>query len=394
MPTTNNYLSPAATLSNPFPSTNPILQPTGSSLGVNTYLGQPITIHPTNVKAPYSERWNLDMQFQLSTNTMIDVGYIGNHQVHLSYSNCISCIPLLPYLSRRPGKDATVQNNLSGSVPNPFKGIPGMTGGLATASTIPKYNLLQAYPEYGNGTTAGSGITQQLTPGAGAEYDALLFRFQKRVSQGLTMNVNYTYSHNLMSAQLNPGGPLTYQENASDFPNHLSITGVYRLPFGRGRSYLTHTNGFLDMSIGGFTVNTIYQYLSGAAIPWSNIPLFANGTNYDNNVKISPRQVSGVLDKAKFDTVSNDQPSTTYNYRTFPLFYGRQDATNKLDASILKDFSVGERFRLQYRFEAFNVLNHTVFGTPNVNPTSSTFGIITSVTSVPRVLQQGLRVVF
>ncbi|HTD96094.1 MAG TPA: TonB-dependent receptor [Edaphobacter sp.] len=391
--TNNTFLTPAASLSDPFPATNPILQPTGSSMGVNTFLGQNITIRPANVQVPYSERWNLDVQFQLSKNTMIDVGYIGNHQVHLSYSNCLSCAPLLPFLSRQPGRDATVQNNLSGSVANPFKGLPNITGTLATASTISKYVLLQAYPQFGTGS-AQNGVTQQLVPGQSATYNALLFRFQKRSSNGLTLNVNYTYSHNLLSQQLNPGGPLTYQENASDFPNHLSVTGVYRLPFGRGGKYFASVHPLVDAFIGGFTVNTIYQYLSGAPISWGNFPIFANGTSYDNSVKISPRQYFGVLDTKKFDVQANDQPSTTYNYRTFPLFYGRQDATNNLDASILKDFRAGERVRIQYRFEAFNVLNHTSFGTPNVSPTSSAFGTITSYTSVPRVLQQGLRVVF
>jgi hypothetical protein len=87
------------------------------------------------------------------------------------------------------------------------------------------------------------------------------------------------------------------------------------------------------------------------------------------------------------------QPNS-YNYRTFPLYYGRQDATNNLNASILKNFKLGERVTLQYRFESFNVLNHTSFGAPNVNPASSSRGTITSVVNVPRVLQQGLCIVF
>jgi len=83
-----------------------------------------------------------------------------------------------------------------------------------------------------------------------------------------------------------------------------------------------------------------------------------------------------------------------YNIRTFPLFYGRQDGTNVLNASILKDFEFGEKFKVQYRFEAFNVLNHTEFGAPNVTPSSGSLGTINSTVGLPRVLQQGLRVVF
>jgi hypothetical protein len=149
--------------------------------------------------------------------------------------------------------------------------------------------------------------------------------------------------------------------------------------------------------IGGFTVNTIYQYLSGAALSWSSIPVFGTTTSaytYEPNLKISPRNINAAFNTKLFDIAANDQPSTTYNYRTFPLFYGRQDATNNLDASIIKDFNAGERVRIQYRFEAFNVLNHVNFGAPNLSPTSSSFATITSTSSVARVLQQGLIVRF
>jgi len=384
--TNNSNLSPATSLNDPFPSSNPIIKPTGSSLGVNQNLGSSITFRPKNVQVPYSQRWDADMQVQLTKNMMINLGYIGNHQVHLSYSNCISCISQLPFLSKSPTNDPTVQANLSAAVANPFKGQPGVTGTLATASTVSKLTLLGQFPEY-------STVTEQLVPGQSGLYNALLFRFYIRSSHGLTTNVNYTYSHNLMTAQLNGGGPLTYQENASDFPSHLSITNVYKLPIGRDRALLAHGPRIFEEFISGFTVNTIYQYLSGAPLSWG-LPYFANGTAYDPNLKIHPRQYFGAFDKTLFNTLSTAQPSSTYNLRTFPLFYGRQDPTNNLDASILKDFQVGERFKVQYRFEAFNVLNHTSFGAPNTSPTSGTFGTITSVSSVPRVLQQGLRVVF
>jgi hypothetical protein len=345
------------------------------------------------VKVPYSERWYLDLQFQVAKNMMFQVGYLGNHQVHLSYSNCVSCVPVLPLLSRSPARDATVQNNLSGAVTNPFKGAPGMTGTLATASTIPKYVLLQAYPQFGNGT-AQSGITQQLAPGASSNYNALMARFQKRVSDGLTVNVNYTYSRNLQAQQINPGGALTYQTNSSDFPQHLSISGVYRLPFGRGRQFVANAPYVVNALIGGWTMNTIFQHLSGSPIQWNNAPLFADGTAY-NNMTFNARRVEGAFDTTKFNRDANSQPSSIYNYRTFPLFYGRQDGTNNLDVSVLKDFNVfKERIHMQYRFEAYNVLNHTNFGAPTVAPTSTSFGLITSTSTPPRVLQQALRLNF
>jgi Carboxypeptidase regulatory-like domain len=385
----NANLTPAASFANPFPTTNPILQPTGSALGVNQNLGANITIRQAVVQAPYSERWSLDTQFQLSRDTMINIGYIGNHQVHLTTTNCVSCVPQLPFLSKMPGHDAAVQTNLSTAVPNPFKGLSNVTGTLGTAATVTKLSLLAAFPEYGS-----SGVSEQLVPYQSATYNAVLFRFYKRASNGLTMNLNYTYSHNLSTSQLNQGGPQIYGENASDFPNHIAITLSYHLPFGQNQKFLAHSGRVVDALVGGFTFNSIYQYLSGAALSWSTIPLFANGTQYDPTLTINPRAVNGVLNKAKFDTNANDQPSSTYNIRTFPLFYARQDPTNNLDASVLKDFHIGERFLIQYRFEAFNSLNHAAFGAPNLSPTSATFGVITSTSSAARVLQQGLRFTF
>ncbi|MBV9082664.1 MAG: carboxypeptidase regulatory-like domain-containing protein, partial [Acidobacteriaceae bacterium] len=67
VPTSNNFLSPAATLSDPFPpGSNAIQQPTGSTLGVNTYLGNDIAYYTPNPKNPYSERWSVDIQQQLA----------------------------------------------------------------------------------------------------------------------------------------------------------------------------------------------------------------------------------------------------------------------------------------------------------------------------------------
>jgi hypothetical protein len=392
VPTNNNYLTSAANLSNPFPGTNPILQPTGSSLGANTYLGQAISIRAPNVKGPYVERWNLDVQYQITPNTMFQVGYIGAHGVNSTYTNSLSSVGQLPFLSRSPAQDPVTQANLQGNATNPFFGAPGETGTLATSTSISKFALLQTLPQY-------SSVSQQLVPGAGTLFHELAVRLQKRTSHGLTVDFNYQWSHNLTTSQLNPGGPLVYGENASDFPNHVSVAGSYLLPFGKGHPLLNHSSNLVNALVGGFTVNTIYTYLSGAALGWggpggSGAPYFANGTQWDSRLKIMPRNTAanGAINTALFAPTS--QQPNTYNIRTFPLYFGRQDATNNLNASILKDFSLGDRVKLQYRFESYNVLNHTSFGAPNVTPSSSSRGTISSVSSVPRVIQQGLRVVF
>jgi hypothetical protein len=391
VPTTNNYLTPAASLTDPFPADlNPITSPTGSSLGVNTYLGQAISYRAPYLKGPYAERYYLDLQYQIGANWMVEAAYIGAQSIHLTYTNLLSSVPQLPFLSRLPYKDTPNETTLTSSATNPFKGLPGETGTLGTASTISRFSLLQAYPEYAS-------VNQQLVPGASSNFNELALRAQHRMSHGLTVNFNYQYSRNLQAQQINSGGPLSYQENASDFPNHVSVAATYQLPIGRGRAFLGNSNAVVNTLIGGWTVNGIYTYLTGAAIGWggpggSGQPYFANGTAWDPRLAVRPRNVKAAVDTTLF-APTTAQPDS-YNYRTFPLYFGRQDAVNNLNASLLKDFSFGEHVKLQYRFETYNTTNHTQFGAPNVTPSSSSLGQITSQQNVPRVIQQALRLVF
>lgn len=383
--TTDNYQTAAMSLSNPFPSSNSIQTPVGSSQGINTYLGNGIQFVSSNVQVPYVIRWNLDVQQRLSNNMMIDVGYIGNHSVHQSYSNALSSAPLIHFMTHAAKRDQTLTTTMGASVANPFYGLIPNTS-LGTSKTISAATLLLSHPEY-------SSVTQALVPGGGGLFNELLLRFQKRMSNGLMFNVNYEWSHLLATGQLFDAGPQVYGGSTSDFPNHVAVTGSYQLPFGRGQKFFHGANRGMNLLVGGFTTNLIYQYLSGSLIQWKNAPVFANGTSFDSQLKIHPRSIKASLDKTLFDTVSNDQPNS-YNYRTFPTYFGRQDSTNNFDASVLKDFSFGERLRLQYRFEAFNLLNHTSFSTPNVSPTSSAFGTISAQANNPRSIQQGLRIVF
>ena len=61
---------------------------------------------------------------------------------------------------------------------------------------------------------------------------------------------------------------------------------------------------------------------------------------------------------------------------------------------VTKGFSFGEKARLQFRAETFNVCNHSLFAAPNVTPTSGAFGTISSTTNAPRVIQGALRLTF
>lgn len=404
---------PYTQIDDPFPTTadpvaNPILQPTGSGYGINQNLGNSMTFY-SPVKVPYTERVSFDIQHQFGQNWMLEAGYILAHGVHLSYSNAISSIPLLPYLSTSPYYNLAATNGLgSNSAPygvvNPFKGLgaPYSNGNalFTTTTRLTGAQALQAYPEY-------SSVTEALVPGNSSIFNALNIRLQKRMSNGLDLNANFTYSKLLDGSQNNAGGPLTLQENSSDFPYKLNVAAIYQLPFGEGRRWLNH-NRILDEGIGGWEVTTIYGFLSGAPISWGNVA-FQGGSNWSDfhnnphlysttapSFNIAPF-LNAVTDCSTCGmpiTYSSTTAPNSYNYRTFPQNLLRQDHENNFDVAIMKDFHIFESALIQARFDGFNVFNHPQFAAANVSPSSTAFGEVTGVQNTARQLQGGLHLFF
>jgi hypothetical protein len=393
----NNNLTPATTISDPFPTAaNPIQLPAGNALGVNTNLGNKIVFY-ANVKVAYSERSSLDIQHSFGKNWLLDVGYINNHQVHQSYSNAVnggSGTVLPQYLSQSRYYDPVLNPLYAGSTPNPYKGLltgPGATTSLSTASTVAVSALLNPYSEY-------SSVTEQLIPGGSANYNALLLRLSKRMSNGLYFDLNYTHSRNLgAQSQLNSGGPLWYGETSSDYPDSLHFTGIYQLPFGRNKQFLNNDSRLVDELIGGWQISSIYSFDSGIPYGWGNVIYNGNWHDFNN----SPHQKSNVFNTSVFDTRTQVSATdktpvqpTSYNNRTFPLMALRADVNNNWDFSTLKNFPIHENILVQARVDAFNAFNRVQFAAPNLSPTSSAFGTINSQQNTGRQLQGGLHIIF
>jgi hypothetical protein len=378
IPSNNSFLTPYATLSDPFPQG--ILTPTGSALGVNTNLGGSVSFYTPHITNPYSVRWNFDIQHQLGKDIMIQVGYIGNKQVHGTVSNTISSTPLLPFLSRSPFRDHATINALGAVVANPFAGL--LPGASINGSTTTVATLLQAFPEF-------SAVTQSNSNPGWGTFNELSVMFRKRFSKGLQATVNYQHSRQINAYQNNAGDyVLQTGVTTGDYPDHFVITGSYELPFGHGKHFLPGANKALDLVMGGWTLNSIYTWESGGALSWGNVIYLGGALN------LQPRNLAQAFDVTRFDRVSGDQLSQ--NYRTFPQMFNnlRSDAANNVDLSMLKNFRVTERCRAQFRFEAFNALNRTAFAAPNVSPTSSAFGSITGQANTARQIQMGLKLKF
>jgi len=391
VPTNNSMLSPATELDDPFPvagsttkTPNPIQPPVGSLYGINTNIGNTINFYAP-VKVPYSEKFQLDVQKQFGRGWLVEASYVGDHQIHNSFTNTISSTPLLPFLSRSPQLDATVNAQLAASIPNPFLGTfpaGATTTGLNTSKTTTVGALLQAYPEY-------TQVQEGLIPGQGLNFNAFLFKVAKRMSYGLQLDFNYIHSRQLgTTAQLNPGGSLWYGETSSDFPDHASLTAIYLLPFGKGRRFVNNSR-LLDELIGGYSVTTIFQYLSGTPQSWGNVDYTGNWHDFNLNAH---NYLGPTFNTSGF-YVGNQQPNGN-NFRTFPAMFLRSDPTKNVDFSVLKNFAIGDRLVIQPRVDAFNAFNRPQFGNQNLTPTSSAFGQVSSQLNTSRQLQGGVHILF
>lgn len=372
---TTGGLRPTSTLANPFPQG--ISQPTGSSLGLSTFLGQSITLYNPNPLNPYSIRWTLDVQRQLTESLVFEIGYTGNHSVHLPVDRQINWYNPA-YLSTSPLRDQATVNRQTANVPNPFAGL--LPGTSNNGSTIQFQQLIRQYPQFGNVTVQG------LNDGS-SYFHGIQARLEKRFSHGLSALVNFQHGRVIeLRSRLNDFGPLEKRPADIDRPNRFVASASYDLPFGRGKALFGDANGVVNRIVGGWTINGIYSYETGApAGDWGNI------IYYGGDLQWNPRGVDRAFDVTRFERTTANQLAN--NIRTFPTKFSnlRQDAMNNFDSSIIKNIPITERVNFQLRGEAFNTFNHAVFARPEISPTNTNFGTITGVTNLERHLQIGAR---
>ena len=377
--TSNSYLTPATTLSNPFPAG--IAQPTGSSLGVNTYLGQSVTVFNKNLLPQYGLRWDFDIQHQISKDMTVEVAYIGNHSVHNPTNYNFGSLPA-QYLSTSPFRDTATINALSAIVTNPFAGL--LPGQSLNGSTTSVSNLLKPYPEF-------SGVTVSNIGNGDSYFNQFAVRVNKRLSNGFQIFVNYSHSRLMeRDTYLNAGSwALQKSISADDRPDYVVVSGLYDLPVGRGRRYLANAPRALLFVIGNWQMGATYTYFQGAPLSWGNLIYLGAPLDYKANFTNGPS-----FNTSAFNTVSSQQLSN--NYRTFPTMFNnlRIDSMNNFNANLTKTFVVHEALKVQFRAESFNLTNRVVFASPNLTATSSTFGYITTDTNSPRAIQLALRVTF
>lgn len=377
--TLNSYVSPYATLSNPFPGG--LQQPV--PLNSATALGTRVSFANPNLLNPYTLLWNLDVVHQFGPSVVVEAGYQGSHTNHLLENRQLDSTPLA-YLSTTQTRNQAAINLLSTPVINPFKGLfPNSTASLNSATTTTLQQLLLPYPEYTSVTEIGAND-------ASSYYESGFVRVEKHFSSGLQFLALYTHAR-LMSrtTRLIPETSLVNMVSPQDYPNRFVVSGSYQLPFGKGRTLANGVGRYRNALIGGWLVTGIFTYQTGAPLNWGNV-IYLGGP-----LDLNPHDPRYTFATAAFDTASADQLAD--NWRTFPQYFSnlRADSIKNDDLSILKSIQARERMIVQIHSDFYNLFNHPVFAAPSLNPTSEAFGTISSGTANrARVIQLGAKVVW
>jgi hypothetical protein len=290
----------------------------------------------------------------------------------------------LQYLSTSASRDQAAIDRLSANVPNPFAGL--LPGTPLNGSVIARSQLLSPFPQF----SGAAGVVGQSFTDGSSWFHALDARIEKRFSHGFLMLVNFQWSKLMEKrSRLNDPDPqLEKRIAAEDRPYRLVWSGTYDLPFGRGKAIMKSANRVLDYAVGGWNVNLITTFTTGTALGWGNVIYLGGPLNLD------PHNVDNSFDTSQFNRVSAQQLGS--NVRTFPTRFAnlRADTVQQVDFSIIKGMRITERIRMTYRCEFFNSTNRAIFNAPDLGPTSSTFGKITSQANTPRRIQMALRLVF
>lgn len=376
--------TPNVTLANPFPTA--LAAPTGSSQGALTQLGQGISGNTRNLSRGYSTQWSMSIQRELPGNWLVEIGYMGNRGVHLQGSRSFDYLP---------SKYLSLGTQLQQQVTNPFYGTIASTLALGKA-TVTQSALLNTYPQF----AGASGIATM----ADSIYHAGTLRVERRFTNGLAVLVSFTDSklidnnsgngnngfNDTGSEGVRDWGNLSLERSVSaeNLPRTLVMTASYELPFGKSG------NALYRKAVGGWQLNGIGTINTGSTIGvGQNSPAYGSGfPNLVGDPSKSNPSVSMWLNKAAF----SDAPIFTLGNAPRNLPHTRTAAWRGLDLSLMKTFSVYERFKLQCRGEAFNFTNTPVFGNPNTNIDSSSFGTITGLApnNNPRNVQIALKLLF
>lgn len=380
--------NPAVTTSNPWPEG--FVPITGNSLGGLQDIGYNVTSVFRHRASPYTQQYALGFEYLLTRNDSLNVAYVGNHGTHMSFGS-LNRSQLNPkYLSLGPSAlDALVANPFYGNINADQSGC-----GL-NLQTIQYSHLLQPYPQYCN-------VTENY-PAAGFDiYNSLQVTYNHRFRKGLNVLVSYTYSKFMDNtegtqswAYKGNSGPANNYDlaaeksvDAGDTPHSLVANYIYDLPIGRGKQIGSGMSRKEDAVVGGWEWSGIVTAKSGIPLGFSGNDIPSFGGNPRPDIVGDPDAIAHRSVHEWFNTGAFAYAAYG-TFGTAPRFSSKVRAPDyvNFDTAIMKNWSLGEERRIQFRAELFNAFNHPQFYAPNTgyngcDPNSgacaSSFGQISS----------------
>ena len=410
------------------------------------------TVIDPNLKTPRTHQWAFNIQREVAKNTVLDIAYLGRRAYHLlgAYNVNQAQIYNNGFLDAfkvvKAGGDSPLMNNLlkadtrlnpgeTGSAMVRRLFLPNLTlnsigqlavnvgtrlqnGQSVTALGGNSPYALFAYPQFLGGLNV-------LDSNDFSTYHALEVQVERRLRNGISAHLSYTWAKSLDTRSFDPTLTVVGTGNAasagstpfdinnrrlnyapSDFDRRhaLQTNWVVELPFGKGKRFMNSMNGAADRVLGGWEVTGLARVTSGRPFTvWA-------GANTVSNVNQSTANCSGCgrgdgtpfldsgtgliwfFDQAQRSRLTapgaGEMGTLGRNFFVGPHYF-------QMDASLLKRVAITEKVRLEFRADATNISNSTMFGAPTTDITSTTFGRIrNAVTSGSRKIQVGMKVHF
>ena len=328
-------------------------------------------MRPTTQTLPAIGAWNLAIQRQLTNNITLDIAYIGNAGRH-------------GFVGDGPAYDLNPIN---------IQNYALTQEGIVSQSQRRFFFNKFSYPGYTDPSTGtmlmcctGNIMGNYFGNNANSYYNALQVKLQQNMSHGLQFIAHYTWSRalnytNQWTGYFAANPRVDYGPDGQNRPQVFVALVTYDLPFGKGKMFGGNAGRAENLLIGGWQISTALNYSAG--LPFT--PQY-NECNSDQDVgvcmpnkgnlalwKMGGGPFNPITHTVTFFTPIQNMTQNCTSYGAWarpcagtlgnsgPMFLnGPRSFTT--DATVMKNFSLTERFVLQFRMDAFNLFNHRVLG--------------------------------
>jgi carboxypeptidase family protein/TonB-dependent receptor-like protein len=386
---TLDNLSPAFILQNG-PSVVPIAPaPTAG-------LGQGVFAVDSTLGSGYAQQWNASVQEELSTNTTLEVSYVGSHIVHVGIPDS--------NLNQLSVEQLALGAQLTQTVANPYFGLIPRSSSLGNP-TIPYGQLLKPFPEYTTVSLYRNNVGTTF-------YQGLEIGLRQRLSRGLQYSISYTRSKlmddasSVFDASILTGPlanftvadsfnrALERDYSTGDIPHVFVSSIVWDIPVGAGRAkQLRGVLGALASDWSATALVTLQSGMPVAITQTTNFNAFAGfGTQRPNLVGDPTLPVDQRTPSQWFNT-SAFQIAPQFTVGTASRNPVRGPAYRDVDFALMRRIPVGGGRSVELRGEVFNLFNTPNFNQPNAVAGAANFGSIISALD-PRVAQLAIKCLF